>query len=519
MDVMSTQGLLERPNGFYFQARIPKKYQSHYPSVVLRENLFTSNRKEAIGLVRKRWAELHEEFKRIDQTQSIYKTTISASETDYLIGLAIHSRLSADDEIRNLGVDDDTFTRLEGYAKEAEQSEKLVVSRGQLSPLAIEIASDWLQSYNYDLDTNSHEFRDFALKFIRAQITATKAIKLRQEGTPSETPPRPSLPTVTSTQANTLEDLRDYWLTQGKRSRATIAEASTIIRKAREFIGELKPHEWRKEHIVLLKDKMLEAGSSPATINKGRGILAAIFSCAEKNAKLAINPFKDMEKLKVPERIEDSPYTIAELQSIFNSPVFTQGYRPKRFPGDSAYWLPLLGLYTGGRLNELGQLYVNDIGTLEGINFIIITPDEETFRSVKDGKRRRLPLHPDLISLGFMDYVSKIKAQGHNQLFPELKIVRTQGKLADKWGEWWRRYVKTDLGLTRIKQPFHAFRHTFIEYSRNCNMSREARMRIVGHALNTVDDKHYGNNLFPLEPLFFEIKKLGFKGLDLNHLS
>jgi len=47
---MSTQGLLDRSNGYYFQARIPKQYLSQYPKQVIREKLLAANRKEAIAV-------------------------------------------------------------------------------------------------------------------------------------------------------------------------------------------------------------------------------------------------------------------------------------------------------------------------------------------------------------------------------------------------------------------------------------------------------------------------------------
>lgn len=204
---MSTQGLLERPNGFYFQARIPKKYFSHYLKTNLREKLPTENRKEAIRLVRKRWSELQEEFERIDSSGSKSKTSISPTESDFLINLALHTRLAADDETRALGVDDDTFELLENYHTEADYREKLTVSRGLLTPLAVDIVSDWLRGHNYELSEDTQEFREFALKFIKAQITATNAIKLRQQGTPSETPPAPAKESVTISEIDSLEKL------------------------------------------------------------------------------------------------------------------------------------------------------------------------------------------------------------------------------------------------------------------------------------------------------------------------
>jgi integrase len=256
---------------------------------------------------------------------------------------------------------------------------------------------------------------------------------------------------------------------------------------------------------------------APATINKGRGILAAIFSTAVKNGRLEKNPFFKMEKLEVPESEEESPYTIEELKVIFDSPVFTQGFRPKRFNGEASFWLPLLGLYTAGRVNELGQLYVEDIKVEDDIHYIIIKPDSATKRTVKDNKKRRVPLHPDLIKMGFLDYFAKIKAEGYIQLFPELKVTRDDGKLADKWGAWWSSFVRKELHIARIPQPFHAFRHTFIEHGKRTMTNYEARSKLEGHAINTEGDK-YGNSLYPLGTLNDEIKKLNFKGLDIAHL-
>ena len=189
------------------------------------------------------------------------------------------------------------------------------------------------------------------------------------------------------------------------------------------MVGDFAPSEIKEEHIVQLKDEMLKAGSSAATINKGRGILAAMFSNAKKNRKIATNPCADMEKLKVPEKEVESPYTIQELQLIFNSQVFTNGFKPKAFKGESSFWMPLLGLYTSARLNEIGQLYVDDVGCEDNIHYILIKPDEATDRTTKDMKKRRVPIHPDLIKMGFIDYVNKIRTEGHQQLFPELKVL------------------------------------------------------------------------------------------------
>jgi len=363
--------------------------------------------------------------------------------------------------------------------------------------------------------------RTFSELFAEGMAMVNAAIRERDNGNVVFEPKLPPPIITTDTNTNheeTLELLMEYWLTQKKKSRTSKAEAILIIKKFKSMVGDIKPSEVTRRHVAELKDRMLEAKLAPATINKGRGILAAIFSTAVKNGRLEKNPFFNMEKLEVPESEEESPYDIEELQTIFDSPVFTQGYRPKRFAGEASFWLPLLSLYTAGRLNELGQLYTEDIKLEGNIQHIIIKPDSATGRTTKDNKKRRVPFHADLIKMGFLEYVAKIKSEGHVQLFPELKVTREGGKLADKWSSWWSDYVRTELKITRIPSPFHAFRHTFTEYGRNSNMGYESRMRIEGHSMNTVGDKKYGRKLFPLEPLYEELQKLTFRGLDLSHL-
>jgi integrase len=82
----------------------------------------------------------------------------------------------------------------------------------------------------------------------------------------------------------------------------------------------------------------------------------------------------------------------------------------------------MLGIYTGARVNELAQLEVKDIIVEEGIPAITITASGGTAKRIKsESSRRTIPLHKDLLTLGFLVYVSNIRQQGHTQLFPTLK--------------------------------------------------------------------------------------------------
>ena len=56
-----------------------------------------------------------------------------------------------------------------------------------------------------------------------------------------------------------------------------------------------------------------------------------------------------------------APFELSDLQVIFRTPVFVQGERSKGGQGEAAFWLPLLALFTGARLNELASLKAADV--------------------------------------------------------------------------------------------------------------------------------------------------------------
>lgn len=152
------------------------------------------------------------------------------------------------------------------------------------------------------------------------------------------------------------------------------------------------------------------------------------------------------------------------------------------------YWLPLLGLFTGARVNELCQINPQcDIGEASGILFIQITEtteaDEGVQKAVKNkGSQRDIPIHATLLRLGFMDYVRALKSTGAKRLFPGF---RPKGGRASGQAEVWFRDLLRTLLLRDETQGaqivgFHAFRHTLINRARNLDVTNTHW--ITGHA-------------------------------------
>lgn len=113
-------------------------------------------------------------------------------------------------------------------------------------------------------------------------------------------------------------------------------------------------------------------------------------------------------------------WTAEELRALFSSPVWTgcADAVHRASPGphiirDAKFWLPLLALFHGARLEELADLYRRDLKMVEGIWTLHIV---ETLEKPEGGVRRLknknaarlLPLHPELMRLGFLEYAQGI---------------------------------------------------------------------------------------------------------------
>jgi len=147
--------------------------------------------------------------------------------------------------------------------------------------------------------------------------------------------------------------------------------------------------------------------------------------------------------------------------------------QPQRF------WIPLLGLYQGMRLNEICQLYCDDIVDVAGIPCIRITanPDrkqkteEPDNKSIKnESSRRTIPLHPTLIELGFLDFVQDRRKRKYMRVWENLKtpavdyydVQDNHSHYVSKWycDTFRKNHIKNDPKL----KPFHSLRHTHINF-------------------------------------------------------
>jgi integrase len=263
------------------------------------------------------------------------------------------------------------------------------------------------------------------------------------------------------------------------------------------------------------------ASPQSASINsRALAAVSAIFGHAADNGYVENNPATGVKATGPanhgPSRL---PYSPADLKAIFSSAVFMEGERPAGGAGEAAKWLPLLALFTGARLEELGRLEVADVREEQDVTYLFIHGDGEGRRVKTRGSRRRVPVHPELARLGFLTYVGERKRAGDKRLFPALVSKRSQ--ITAAFSTWWGRYTGR-LGITDDRKVFHSFRHSVKRGLREAGVDPALSDALQGHSAKDVAGR-YGldeeGSGFSLPVLHAALSRLTYPGLDLSRLE
>lgn len=252
---------------------------------------------------------------------------------------------------------------------------------------------------------------------------------------------------------------------------------------------------------------------NPTTLWKWINTFNGMFSYAAKNRWIEFNPADDTMPKPPRTRNARLPFTAEDIAEIFSRPMFTgfegrsdAGYRERKGPvilRDAKFWIPIVALYTGARLEEIGSTLASEVRQQDGIWLfdILDRGDEDADahnRSIKNSQSRRVvPLHGKLIELGFLEYAASVPSTGF--LFPDLKPTRTPTgwKRTAKFSKWWGHYRRANAksdgeGMGSKKKPFHSFRHTMIRALRKPGINPVLAYLLVGHEDGEIDRMNLG---------------------------
>lgn len=502
--------LIDRDGTYYFRRRVPATLRQAVGKTEIYKSLGTSNRAEAVRLCRAEslrsdelFAKLRADLKRADAAALPAPDPISAKVR------SIVSAAHADADAARRARED-----AEREREEAEEWYQSIVSHAR------DEGQDEDEALEFDREV---ERRAQMERAVQRRLTAEDSA-LSQQATPAAEKPQPQ---PASKSDLYLPALIDAWAKERTPNARTLAKTELVARRFREMVGPVPVKSIERRHAIAFKDALLNSGQSPSNTNKTLELLSVLLNYARANE---ITPTNAAQGVRVLVKGTTKPkarisFNLPALRSIFSSPVYSEHARPAGGAGEAAYWLPLLGLLTGARLEELAQLAPDDVfeetyldatGMQHTVPCIRFVHSEARGQGVKNaGSVRRIPIHPTLIALGFVEYAHSQKNKP--RIFDQLKPNK-YGEESAQWSKWFGKYLRGPCGVTDERMVYHSFRHGFKDVCRECSIGKDLADAIQGHD-DGDSSSGYGSEYYPLRPLTEAMQRFTIHGLALPSRS
>jgi integrase len=214
-----------------------------------------------------------------------------------------------------------------------------------------------------------------------------------------------------------------------------------------------------------------------------------------RNARPAIQPSQSQSVF------EQFPYT--GCKSWDRPGVYEKGSHVYH---RALFFAPMLAHYGGERREEICGALVSDVIVGNGpIPYLHLAPNE--YRGLKNSQsQRNMPIHPEPVRLGFLEYVAEIKALGYKLLFPDLYSPTTKSPLGDRLQDEFKP-VLIAAGITEKGAGMHSKRHGFGNNLKQKGATVEERADALGHGGKDETSERYCDP-YEIETMYDIIKKL-----------
>jgi integrase len=381
---------------------------------------------------------------------------------------------------------------------------------------------DWLVSllkeHNLPIpEKNSIDIKILSAEFMKATVELSRLQAKRVDGDFSDSPYYsehekivPELPLVETEITKLSEALRIYTEDKTRTNTWTERTASDFVPKLQflvDCVGDIPVNGISKDAIRKFKniiDKLpsrhanskefkkyssqelmsldipIGKRMSPSSLRKYYGTINSFLIWLGKNYDGIDGGLTGVLTIKVNQQVDllKDIFTQEDLKKIFTSDCFKKIDKKQPYK----FWVPLLGLYTGMRLEEICQLHIEDIVVQDEIPCIDINENSSDKKLKTSASHRIIPIHPVLIEkFNFLKFVNKQKEAGHARLFPELK--KQSGRYSHYVSRWFNAnlLVKVGVKTSNSKKTFHSFRHTFANACKMADVEEYKTREFIGH--------------------------------------
>lgn len=422
-------------------------------------------------------------------------------------------------------------------------------------------------THGWDLKPNTPAYNAFARELMKMWLLSLQTAAKRDQGDYSGEDVHSSggpgnvisLPAAgRTTPGRKSPSLRDHMDTFIKERKAGIAPNARqdLIATLRQFIecnGERDPTTYRKSDMAKYKkgllrypanatklypglkfDQVIEKarvdGKGPMSTNTMRsklGSLSVFGQWLEDNVEGIEHGSFTTTLPKRTDRRFMEPFSRAEVVAILNSNAFTGAKSANNYkePGTFRlrgwhYWLTMIAAFTGARVNEIAQMLVKDVREEKGFLVFDINAETEDKSLKTKGSKRIVPIHPQLVALGLLDFVKVARDSGHPSLFSEIPIDR-QGRRAEQASRWFRRFL-VKVGVKGVDDlgGAHRWRHTITDALRRADVDDFDIALVLGHTIDVAKmTGDYGREQgFALGKRVELLSKASYPGVDYSRL-
>lgn len=293
---------------------------------------------------------------------------------------------------------------------------------------------------------------------------------------------------------------------------------SEIIERAKEIRRQLDTDasEIAIGEYKLNREKAHKAAEPlhPKTTNSHISTMHGFFKWLKKDGFFGgENPFSEVghSKKRIEKQLRASggksraPWPSDIQKKLFSHPRWNgfDNVKNTNTPGhliieDENFWAPLISIFTGMREEEILQLWTKDIRRSDGVDYIDVNeciPEGKQLKTIHSSSRI-IPIHSELIKIGFLEYVKAARKANSRLLFPgAMRSPMKNGKI----GRLGTYYTRT---FTRIREnreiplkyKFHSLRNTFFTAldAKNNNLTPFPARFLMGH-LNDKNATGYGD--------------------------
>lgn len=520
-------GLVRHSNGrYYHRRRIPEDLLKSDGKKEHLKSLGTSEYRTALERFHIAEAELQADWRKARQKKADFFASAQLKALIVLNELTEEDITNIATQVETAALAGDEWRREEGHYDIDDIAEYQAGYRDALPILKAAVAvgdfnmltpllRQFLDIHRYETHLCEKDWKKLALAYGRAAIRANEKLLRRYEGEEVHTPQTARLEKHLLSEV--INDYIDKY--QADKFEAMYKKVCAVLPMFLDVVGDKPIHtlrqtdlnrffevvnrlppRWkdvaRQKKLTVIEVAKLGLGEmSPATFEGTyKAVVTPFLSAARTNWQDKGFPTTlTTEKIRYTgKREEDEGHQRAfrsqDLERIFMGPELA-GYA-KQPDQLHMFWLPHLGLYTGARVNELCQLNpLVDIlkDETSGTWYLDITELSEAAENVNKrvktkSSRRKVPIHSQLIAIGFLDYVDALKNQGKKLLFPGFEP--SKGRAATEAEKWFRQFLRDT--CLRDETPgarivgMHAFRSTFL--NRAANLGVLHAESLTGHA-------------------------------------